>query len=199
MIILDLIYYIVIITNFTVSIIEKKLWKQLFWFYFGITIITEILFTTKASFITARMYNYLDLFCIIYFGYIYNKELHDNYVIRITTILFFLLGGIFIFISKTNYSIITGYLYCIFLFFISLFWFYNKISSKDQTQDILNLCFFWISCSLLFWSLFYIFRMFPMYFFNKKDPGFLKEISNVFSIVNIITYSLFLRGLFCRQ
>lgn len=199
MIILDIIYYIVIITNFTVSIIEKKLWKQLFWIYFGITIITEILFTIKASFVAARMYNYLDLFCIIYFGYIYNKEINDKYVIKVTTLLFFILGGIFIFISKTNYSIITGYLYCIFLFFISLFWFYKKISSKDEEENILNLCFFWISSSLLFWAMFYIFRMFPMYLFNKKDPEFLKEISYVFTIINIIAYSLFLRGLFCKR
>ncbi len=199
MIILDIIYYIVIITNFTVSIIEKKLWKQLFWIYFGITIITEVLFTIKASFVTARMYNYLDLFCIIYFGYIYNKEINDKYVIKLTSLLFFILGGIFIFISKTNYSIITGYLYCIFLFFISLFWFYKKISNKYQEENILNLCFFWISSSLLFWAMFYIFRMFPMYFFNKKDPEFLKEISYVFTIINIITYSLFLRGLFCKR
>ncbi|MDQ0591804.1 hypothetical protein QFZ37_000173 [Chryseobacterium ginsenosidimutans] len=196
---LDVLYYIIIIMNFIVSIVYKILWKQLFWLYFGITILIEILFTTKAGFITARMYNYLDLFCIIYFGYIYSKEIKDSYVIKIVSLSFFILGGIFIFISKTNYSIITGYLYCIFLIFISLFWFYKKISNKNQEENILNLYFFWISSSLLFWAMFYIFRMFPMYFFDKKDPEFLKEISKVFTMINIITYSLFLRGLFCKQ
>jgi len=196
---LDIVYYIIIVTSFIVSIAYKNLWKQLFWLYFGITIITEILFTIKAGFITARMYNYLDLFCIVYFGYIYSKETNDRYIIKVVTLLSFILGGIFILISKTNYSIITGYLYCIFLIFISLFWFYKKISTKNQEENILNLYFFWISSSLLLWATFYIFRMYPMYFFDKKDPEFLKEISKVFTMINIITYSLFLRGLFCKQ
>lgn len=195
---LDVLYYIIIIINFIVSIIYYRLWKQLFWLYFGVTIIIEILFSVKASFITAKWYNYLDLFCIAYFGYIFSKEINNSYIIKITFLLVFILGGIFIFISKTNYSIITGYLYCIFLILISLFWFYKKILDENHENNILDLCFFWLSSSLLFWAVFYIFRMFPMYFFNKSDPEFLNEISNVFTMINIVTYLLFLRGLFCK-
>ena len=143
--------------NFIVSIIYYRLWKQLFWLYFGVTIIVEILFSVKASFITAKWYNYLDLFCIAYFGYIFSKEINNSYIIKITFLLVFILGGIFIFISKTNYSIITGYLYCIFLILISLFWFYKKILNENQENNILDLCFFWLSSSLLFWAVFYIF------------------------------------------
>jgi hypothetical protein len=196
---LDIVYYIIIVTSFIVSIAYKNLWKQLFWLYFGITIIVEILFTIKASFITARLYNYLDLFCIAYFGFIYSKEINNNYIIKIVSSTFIVLGGIFIYFSKTNYSIITGYLYCIFLIFIALYWLYNKIANKGTEDNILDLGFFWLSSSLLFWAVFYIFRMFPMYYFNKTDSKFLEEISKVFTLTNIATYLLFMRCLFCKK
>jgi hypothetical protein len=196
---LDIVYYIIIVTSFIVSIAYKNLWKQLFWLYFGITIIVEILFTIKASFITARLYNYLDLFCIAYFGFIYSKEINNNYIIKIVSSTFIVLGGIFIYFSKTNYSIITGYLYCIFLIFIALYWLYNKISNKGTEDNILDLGFFWLSSSLLFWAVFYIFRMFPMYYFNKTDSKFLEEISKIFTLTNIATYLLFMRCLFCKK
>ncbi len=197
--ILDVIYYNILGINFIVSIACKRLWKQFFFLYFGITIITEILITAEVSFITARIYNYLDLFCIGYFGYIYYKESGNSFVIKIALFIFLLLSSLFIFISETNYSIMTGYLYCLFLIFISLFWLYRKISSEDGDGNILNLRFFWLSSSLLFWAVFYIFRMLPMYFFYTTDPQFLTEISKVFTIVNIITYLLFLRSLFCKS
>lgn len=197
--ILDVIYYNILGINFIVSIACKRLWEQFFFLYFGITIIAEILITAEVSFITARIYNYLDLFCIGYFGYIYYKESGNSFVIKIALFIFLLLSSLFIFISETNYSIMTGYLYCLFLIFISLFWLYRKISSEDGDGNILNLRFFWLSSSLLFWAVFYIFRMLPMYFFNTTDPQFLTEISKVFTIVNIITYLLFLRSLFCKS
>ncbi|OCA71712.1 hypothetical protein BBI00_18615 [Chryseobacterium arthrosphaerae] len=195
----DIIYYTVINTNFIVSIAYKRLWKQFFFLYFGVTVGAEILITAKADFITARIYNYLDLFCIGYFGYIYYRETGNSMVIKITASVFLLLSSLFIFISETDYSIMTGYLYCLFLIFISLFWLYRKISRTDEDGNILNQRFFWLSSSLLFWAVFYIFRMLPMYFFNTTDRSFLMEIAKVFTFINIITYLLFLRSLFCRQ
>lgn len=184
--------------NLIVSIIYKKLWKQLFWLYFIFTIVIEISITVKASFISDKWYNYLDIFCIVYFGYIFIKEI-NNYIIKIITLFFFIIGIISIFYSKddSSYYIVTGYLYCIFLILISLYWLYKKISSDYVTKNILDNGFFWLSCSLLFWSPFYIFRMYPMYYFNKVDVTFLTEIAKIFTFINIITYLLFMKALFC--
>jgi len=183
--------------------IYKRSWKNLFPVYFGITIIVEILFTIKANFVTERLYNYLDIFCIGYFGFIYFRKTSKNIFIKGVCLFFLVLSGIFIFISKTEYSIVTGYLYCLFLIFISLFWIYQKISDDNQEDNqednLVNLSFFWLSISLLFWAVFYIFRMFPMYYFNNEDVEFLEEISKVFTLINIITYLLFMRSLFCKR
>lgn len=185
--------------NFIFSMMYKRSWKNLFPVYFGITIIVEILFTMKVNFVTERLYNYLDMFCIGYFGFIYFKETNKNLVLKILCFFFLILSGIFIFTSKTEYSIVTGYLYCLFLIFISLFWMYQKISDSNQEDSLVKLSFFWLSISLLFWAVFYIFRMFPMYYFNNEDVGFLEEISKVFTLINIITYLLFMRSLFCKR
>lgn len=197
--ILNITYYVVLGMNFIFSMMYKRSWKNLFPVYFGITIIVEILFTMKVNFVTERLYNYLDMFCIGYFGFIYFKETSKNLVLKILCFFFLILSGIFIFISETEYSIVTGYLYCLFLIFISLFWMYQKISDNNQEDSLVKLSFFWLSISLLFWAVFYIFRMFPMYYFNNEDVGFLEEISKVFTLINIITYLLFMRSLFCKR
>ncbi|EJL76121.1 hypothetical protein PMI13_00091 [Chryseobacterium populi] len=196
---LDILYYAVIFINLIVSIVFKRLWKQYFWLYFGITVVIEVLISFKADFVTTRIYNYLDIFCIGYFGYLYFNELKKSEVIKIITLISILTGGVFIGFSKTNYSIITGFLYSIFLIFISLFWFYRKISKRNDKDNIIDLRFFWISSSLLLWSVFYIFRMFPMYFFVKSDLEFSYLLKTTFQIITIISYIIFFKGLLCKD
>ncbi|MDH6252050.1 hypothetical protein M2347_001777 [Chryseobacterium sp. H1D6B] len=196
---LDCIYYIIIFINLIVSVVIKKLWKQYFWLYFGVTIFIEIIAGCDISFITTRIYNYLDIFCIIYFGWLYFKEMKKDRIIKNLSIFFIAAGVLFICISKNNYSIITGFLYSIFLIFISLFWFYKKIADKNREDNIIQLRFFWISSSLLLWAIFYIFRMFPMYFFVKSDLQFSYMLKMTFQIITIISYVLFVKGLLCKK
>lgn len=196
---LDIIYYIIISINLIVSIAFKRLWKQCFWLYFVVTILIEAVISCEVSFITTRIYNYLDIFCIAYFGWLYFKELKPNRPMKIISLLFILAGIIFIVISKTNYSIVTGFLYSIFLIFISLFWFCQKILEKNRGDNIIHLRLFWISSSLLLWAIFYIFRMFPMYFFTKSDLEFSNLLKVMFQIITIVSYMMFLKGLLCKK
>lgn len=196
---LDALYYIVILSSLVVSIVFKKLWKHYFWLYFTVTIIIELLVQCKVSFITSRIYNYLDLFCIGYFGFIFFRELKRDKIIKTGSILCIVLGIIGMFFSKTHYSILTGFLYSIFLIFISLFWFYRKISDENRENNILKLAFFWISSSLLLWAIFYIFRMFPMYFFVVSDLEFSNMLKMIFQIATIVSYIIFFKGLMCEK
>lgn len=197
--ILNITYYVILGMNFIFSMIYKRSWKNLFPVYLGITIVVEALFAVHANFVKGLAYNCLDVVSIGYFGYLYFEETRKSIVIKGICLFFIVLSGICIFISKTDYSIFTGYFYCLFLIFISLFWMYQKITEDHQEDSILNLSFFWLSISLLFWSVFYIFRMFPMYYFNNEDKGFLIEIAKVFTLINIVTYLLFMRSLFCKR
>lgn len=195
---LDKIYYITIVINFIVSIAFRRLWKRFFWLYFVVTILVETLVSCRINFITTRIYNYLDIFCIAYFGWIYFEELKQN-KIKIASIFFILAGLVFIYISKTNYSIETGFLYSIFLIFISLYWFFQKILEKNSEVNIIYVRYFWISSSLLLWAVFYIFRMFPMYFFAMSDLEFANILKVTFQIVTIISYIIFLKGLLTEK
>lgn len=196
---LDTLYYIVVLICLFVSIISKGLWKQYFWLYFAVTIIIEALVEYRVSFITSRIYNYLDLFCIGYFGFIFFQELKNDKIIKRASIIGIVLGCLFIFFSKTHYSILTGFLYSIFLVFVSLLWFYRKIADENGEHNMLKLPFFWISSSLLLWAIFYIFRMFPMYFFAVSDLGFSNLLKTIFQIATIISYLIFFKGLMCKK
>ncbi|KIC65085.1 hypothetical protein RM51_01140 [Chryseobacterium taiwanense] len=196
---LDTLYYIVILTSLAVSIVFKKLWKHYFWLYFAVTIIIELLVLCKAPFITSRIYNYLDLFCIGYFGFIFFRELKRDKIIKIASISCIVLGIVFMFFSQTHYSILTGFLYSIYLIFVSLFWFYRKISDENRENNMLRLAFFWISSSLLLWAIFYIFRMFPMYFFVVSDLEFSNMLKTIFQIATIVSYMIFFKGLMCEK
>ncbi len=197
--ILDIIYYCIMSFNLIVSIVLKRLWKQYFWLYFAVTIFIEGLVSCKIPFITMRVYNFLDIFCIVYFGWLYGRELRDWKLIKVFALFFVLSGIIFIFFSNTNYSTVTGFLYSIFLIFISLLWCYRKVSEKESKDNIINLAFFWISSALLIWAVFYIFRMFPMYLFVKSDLVFSYFIKTLFQIITILSYILFLKGLLCKK
>ncbi len=196
---LDIIYYCIIIVNLIVSIAFKRLWKQCFWLYFTITVFIEVVVSCKISLITMRVYNFLDIFCIVYFGWLYGKELKNWRLTKIFSLFFVLSGILFMSFSKTNYSIVTGFLYSVFLIFLSLSWFYRKISEKKAKDNIIILPFFWISSALLIWAVFYIFRMFPMYLFVKSDLSFSYFIKTMFQIITILSYTLFLKGLLCKK
>lgn len=196
---LDALYYIVIFMSLVVSIVFKKLWKHYFWLYFAVTIIIELLVQCKVPLITSRIYNYLDLFCIGYFGFIFFHELKQYTIIKTASVISIALGILFMFFSKTHYSILTGFLYSIFLIFVSLFWFYRKISDENRENNILKLAFFWISSSLLLWAIFYIFRMFPMYFFVVSDLEFSNMLKMIFQIATIVSYIIFFKGLMCEK
>lgn len=196
---LDTLYYIVISASLVVSIVFNKLWKHYFWLYFAVTITVELLVQCKAPFITSRIFNWLDIFCIGYFGYIFFRELKYDTTIKVVTILSIVVGIICMLLSQTHYSILTGFLYSIFLIFVSLFWFYRKISDENRENNMLRLAFFWISTSLLLWAIFYIFRMFPMYFFVVSDLEFSNMLKMIFQIATIVSYIIFFKGLMCEK
>ena len=87
-----------------------------------------------------------------------------------------------------------GLIVSFFYILISLLWFFQKINSSDENKITAD-SYFWVSTGLLLWSIFFIFRIIPMYLFNATDKNFLKLLKTLLNLVNIITYSLFYVGL----
>lgn len=193
---LDIIYYIIIGVNFIVSIVVKKLWKHLYFIYFFVTLLREKLVLISGYY---KLYNFLDLFCIVFFWSVLEPELKNKRILNFISIVLLFLSVYYIRVSGNPYSIYTGISYCIYLILITLLWFYEKISYENSYIPIFEYQFFWIGSSLLLWAVFYLFRMTPMYYIQTEDEKFLYFLKYIFQVATNGAYLLFLKGLLSKK
>lgn len=196
--ILDLLYFVILGVNLIVSIVVKTQWKHFYYIYFLITMGVEIV--TIYFHDLQRLYNFLDIFSMVFFYFLFLETLIYQRIVKGITISLVIFSVYLMIVSKTSYSIYTGIVFCLFSIFLSLSWFHSMIASgESETLRITDRGLFWISSSLLMWSVFYLFRMTPMYWFNNRDPEFLYTLKYIFQIATIISYGLFLKGLISKQ
>lgn len=209
MLALNKIYEILVLLMFLYSVYlgvkgEAKL-KFYFYIYISTVLVVDIFFIKiRQKFLINSNYVFFVFIIIsyIYFYFFFLKHFRKNLYKTVWTIVFF----IFLFLTlmfqiRNNFSelsSITIVLLPLFYIFGSMGWF-AYLLNENVVGQIFDKMAFWISSGLLIWGAFFIFRGLPMYYFNNTDPIFLNEISNVFTVINIITYSLFFRSLFCRQ
>ncbi len=79
----------------------------------------------------------------------------------------------------------------------ALQWLFNQLKHVDK-NSLLKKQAFWFSTSLLIWSVIFLFRLIPMYWLDINDNNFLRQINLGYQITTILSYCLFLRGLFCK-
>ena len=148
------------------------------------------------------LYFPLFIFTIFYFSYFYL----NNYKDKLNRVLLFLLAFLALFFLilsqvKEDTLVISANVFLILIIFqltLSLQWFWHIVNHADE-QNIVHKQAFWVSCALLIWSTFALFRMYPMYDLDKMDGSFLDIIINIFQIANIVTYLLYIRGLRCTD
>jgi hypothetical protein len=203
---LNRIYEIVVLINFLYSVyiwIFKGKSKQQFYFFLYLLLVLLvdvipvnfpelIIFERNIAFVG------FILLSVLYFGLIYFKTFTHPFI-KITILVFM---SVLIFFNL--YKLVTqnvdqlDFIHIISLpilfIFFSIAWYIYKLRNVNETR-IIDDFLFWISTGLLIWSVFFIFRAIPMYFLQKNDPELLAFVINAFSIVNIITYTLFFTGL----
>lgn len=176
--------------------IRKKFYVQNYFFiYLGITLFIEIYGLYKTyleEFNYAYIFNFYFIFSIIFFWFYYSKVLTKTTKI-ISHIAF--LGAIVytLFFTKflgEDFDSKLGILGALFFIINSLLWLYQKLNSYDD-EKITEDPHFWVSSGLLLWSVFFIFRVAPMYLFNDIDKEFLQVLKIVLNIINIVMYSMF--------
>lgn len=207
--ILNKLYEIVVLVNLLLSIyiLMKGKSGQQFHFYVYISVVTIIDFIFPILKLKNVMNsNYLFFIFILisylYFFYFFRKNFKEKIYRSIWTIVFSVFFGMtLIHQIRYNFDELTSFtlaLLPLFCIFGSMGWFVYILNQKVE-GPIFDKKSFWISCGLLIWSVFFLFRGLPMYYFNNLDPDFLKGISMIFTIVNIITYLLFFRSQFCEK
>ncbi len=140
----------------------------------------------------AYLFNYYSIFLIIFFNIYYAKIFPRKLRVFFRCVLIAILAYIILFIKfySENYENTLGILVCFYFIINVLVWFFIRLKNFDEIK-ILDDPHFWVSCGLLFWSIFFIFRSIPMFFLRDNDPGLLQILKVMQYCVNIIMYGLF--------
>lgn len=203
---LNIIYEIVVLVGFLYSlylwIVKRKLKQQFYFFIYlllviGVDII-PVNFPSIIKFDRNILFVGYILLSILYFAILYLKKVESvifkilNIIIAIVLIFF----NIYRIDNKEmkQLDFVPIISLPVLFIFLSIFWYLYKLKKVDESR-IIDDFLFWISSGLLIWSVFFIFRAIPMYFLQENDPILLNFVISAFSVVNIITYLLFLLGL----
>lgn len=140
----------------------------------------------------AYLFNYYSIFLILFFYRFYetvfSKRLKRISLCIVIAILIYI--GLFTKFYGENYENKLGILVCFYFIITALVWFYLRLKNFDE-KKIIDDPHFWISCGILFWSIFFIFRSIPMFFLKDNDPVFLNILKTIQYCVNIVMYTIF--------
>lgn len=143
----------------------------------------------------AYLFNYYSIFLIVFFFLYYSKILP-----KFKKIYWYSLVIMLVYISfftkfyGQDYDNRLAILVCFYFITNTLVWFYERLKNFDD-RKITDDPHFWVSCGLMLWSIFFIFRAILMFFLQEEDPDFLEILKSTQYVVNIIMYSLFYMAL----
>ncbi|MCJ7934462.1 MAG: hypothetical protein MUW56_12695 [Chryseobacterium sp.] len=140
----------------------------------------------------ASLFNYYSIFIILFFYRYYAKILPGKLKTVSLYVVIAILAYIVLFIKfyGENYENELGILVCFYFIINALVWFYMRLKNFDDLK-IIDDPHFWVSCGLLFWSIFFLFRSIPMFFLQDNDPAFLYILKMMQYGVNIVMYGMF--------
>ncbi|MCL9804441.1 hypothetical protein NAT51_02840 [Flavobacterium amniphilum] len=165
--------------------------------YFLLVVIFELgLFK---GWITPEVYNssppaYISFF-IFYYGFQQNSFRKTIYAIGLLAVAF----CVYIFYGNgvKSYSIEAGVSASIAYVLFTLLWFISQLTNVDEIS-LLKKQAFWVSTSMLIWSVFFLFRLIPMYWLNINDIQFLTQINIAYQVLTIVCYCMLFRALLCK-
>lgn len=154
------------------------------WYYFDFL---------KIEIKVGKFFSTYTLFNAIFFCFYFNNIIVNNNLRKFSLTL----SAIFIILLLTDKSFFTndfnsnfGLGIALLYIFFSIIWFYDIIDNTLQIK-ISEIPYFWVSSGLLLWSVFFIFRIAPMYLLFKVDKDFLEILKKILTVINIIMYSMF--------
>lgn len=191
------IYFTIILFCLGASLLNEVSRQNLLWIYFLLVVMYELgLFN---GWLSPEVYNSSPLAYITFFMFYYSS-LKNSYRKTIGFLgMTALLGCLYFFYQKgmEGYSVKAGITASIAYILFTLQWFISQLTHVDDIS-LLKKQAFWISTSLLIWSVFFLFRLVPMYWLNIHDRQFLQQINTAYQILTLISYGIFFRALFCK-
>ncbi len=183
-------YIVLVGICFMFSLVYRTKKKSVLFIYLGTVMLVELVSVLKII-DNNILHSYSTLIYILFFTYYFSK------ISKKFVPIFYVLGGI-AFLStamikltyNTVFPIEMGIILSSFYILSSILYFYESVNI-NQAGFITDKESFWVSFAILFWSIFFIFRVVPMYGLAKKDIEFLKQIQMVYKIAVFCTYILF--------
>jgi len=194
---LTIIYFIVILFCLGASFLNKVSRQNLLYIYFLLVVTIEI--GAFFRIVPRDIYNSSPLFYILFFIFYFGNQKNSNKKVIYFLGFFAFISCIFFYVYEglKEYSTYAGTSMSIIYIIYSLLWFIYQLLHVDSISIVKKQAF-WVSCSLLIWAVFFIFRSIPMHWLNMHDYDFLVQINFGFQIITIFSYLIFLRGLFCK-
>jgi len=134
------------------------------------------------------------VFFVWYYRRIFSKSFYcASFIFAITYFL------IILFLIKKPYDIKIVLPMSLCFLLLPLIWIYKQFQLIElDDKSILSKHLFWISSSMILWSIFFILKMLPLYFIYIKAREFSFQIDYIFQYVNITFYLSLYRSLFCK-
>jgi hypothetical protein len=180
--------------------------EQSYFFAFIISVIFMEIGLEYYPFYTIKIqiHNLFIIFYFLFFTYFVLKFNRVNSKIKKISSLFSGLFFVYIIVDilafnneiSNKYLISNFMLVSVVLIILELIYYISLINSTFLIS-LNNNFSFWIISGNIFWNSFFILRMGILYYFNLNDDYFYYLSSVIFTFVNIITYSIYLKGLTC--
>jgi len=188
-------YIIIIFLCLVTSIIRKVTRQRLLWIYFTFVLLSEILIFTKV--LENSFYNKANCIHILFLCWYFQNEFFDRKIYKILLLIISVIS-LWLLFDQSILKIDTNILKSFVFIFLSIDWFVNQIKKPNEVE-IYHKMTFWIASSILLWSTIFIIRVIPAHFFAELDMNFLRSINYFYQITTIVSYVIFLKGLFCKQ
>jgi hypothetical protein len=191
------IYFILILFCLGASLLNMVSRQNFLWIYFLLVAAYELgLFY---GWVSPEVYNSSPLAYITFFVFYYARQKNSCRKTLCFLGITVLAGCLWLFYRNgmAHYSVKAGITVSVVYILFALQWFLSQLTHVDATS-LLRKQAFWISVSLLIWSVFFLFRLIPMYWLDIHDTVFLNQIHKAFQILTILCYGLFFRALLCK-
>ncbi len=205
-------YHVLLVILLLLSIRYSFQWNSrvqyYFVFYLTLVVVAESLglyFDKYLDVSNAWIYNVYLILTLIYFaGFFYLtyqlKVLKRIVVFLLTSflIIYFLFVPNNFFSLKSDFAIRSTLILLIGLIWMCLIYFLDIIggSGNVRLRSSFN---FWVVMGIFVWSVMVWLRFAGMSFFNDYDKIFLFRMAGFVDIINLITYSLYLKALLCLK
>jgi hypothetical protein len=157
--------------------------------------LSEILIFTKV--LENSFYNKANCIHILFLCWYFQNEFFDRKIYKILLLIISVIS-LWLLFDQSILKIDTNILKSFVFIFLSIDWFVNQIKKPNEVE-IYHKMTFWIASSILLWSTIFIIRVIPAHFFAELDMNFLRSINYFYQITTIVSYVIFLKGLFCKQ